>query len=224
MSDAPKFNPVLVGDSLANLKTGADFVDDGIPVPTYDHDRSVSASPPESVMPDAKKPTGVLPKTEELLALNATAEGRAKVAAILGVKNREATGGNEIVDIPARAEVDALNEAIGGDEGLRNPASVGMFLREAAAALDLREEIENGTPDEILEIAEMASIILSDPDAAMEFIAKIDNPANRGLVHKMICNPDTGRDAVNFIYRARQVANGEAPTGLPKDPGDGHIY
>jgi hypothetical protein len=224
MSNDEPFDPVKIGNSLANLKGLADFVDDGIPVPAHEHDRSVSGDPAERPATPVKpeiKPVSM--STDELLALNATPEGRAKVAEMFGFRNEEVTG-PEIIDIPARPEVDALNEAIGGEEGLRNPAIVGEFIREVAAAFGLREAIENGTPEEIYGIAEDGADILSDPEKAKKYVAMLDDPANSALVYKMTHDPYTGRDATNYNFRARQVANNEEPTGRQKPRGDGFVY
>jgi len=228
MSDAPKFNPVLVGDSLANLRSAADFVDDGIPVPAYDHDRSVSASPPESVMPDSKKPTGVLPSTEELLALNATAEGRAKVAAILGVKNREATGGDEIIDLPPehRAALDDIARRVGGADKVE-----GVFRQydEANALFDCDAELDDRPfasfaerNQAALRLIAQVDAILADPARAAEELQDFYSRDANDPVMKAYRNGD--RNTKEMMTKLMQAAHGEPVVGLPKDRGDGHIY
>jgi hypothetical protein len=225
MSDE-KFDPVKVGDSLANLKGLADFVDNGIPAPTSEHDRSVGASPPDAILPDPKKAITGKPTTEELLALNATPEGRAKVAAMFGIVNREAVA--DVIDVPPemREQMNDLAQRVGGEDKFQE---IERRYDEANSLFAFDEELDDRplTPAErnqaALKLLAMTDVILSDPARAQAELDDFDARDFNDPVKRKYFAGD--RDTMEMVYKLRQAAAGEPVVGLPKSKiNDGRTY
>lgn len=207
--------------TLADLKGAAEFVDDGVAIETHEHDRSVGmGSGPVDPPTKAIKITGT---TEELLAMNATPEGRAKVAAMFGIINREQV--DDVIDIPERPEFDALVAATGGPEKLKENAQA---LREIVAMTGRTydELIEGLTPSE--ENAEIVSTLaewreaLSNPRKAAALLDRLWSHVNEEPMKSYVL----GRASPEFseaYTRLHQASCGEPPVGRKKPKGDGHV-
>lgn len=211
--------------TMADLKTAADFVDDGIPVPAHEHDRAVGADDPV-VVPESKAINVSKSTIEELLASNATAtpEGRARVAELFGIRNTE--HGDEVIDIPNRESFDALVEMTGGKEMLKQS---GQDLREVVALagdIDLDEELAGLTDEEAN--AKIASEIkgyrevLANPMKAQALLAEIYAHPMRepGRSYFMGKGSPALNDAIAKLW---QAASGTLVTGRARAKGDGWI-
>jgi len=201
----PDPSPIdILNATLSDLRSG-------------DPDAAPAAKP--DVKPDA---------TAELLALNQTPEGRAKVASMFGIVNEEASG-DTIIDVPNRAELDHLTGLLGGAEAL--PAATAAF-KEAMGILgvgpdDYDELVENMTPEE--ENAEIADTIkewneiLADPVKAQMRIDSLWRHPDREPMKSYILGraPQAVNDAIAKLH---QAAAGEKPVGRPRPKTDGQIY
>jgi len=217
----PDPNPIdILNATLADLRSGDPDAGPADVKPGANDDRGPAA-----------KPAGKPDATAELLALNQTPEGRAKVAAMFGIVNEEVTG-PEIIDVADKSpEEKALwnevVEAVGGQEQVPIAA---QDLREALALYpEDREVIEGGgglTPEE-------------NADATLTVISgyreALSNPAKaRAILNDLWAHPHSpvmkdyihGRDPniTQAITRLMQTAHGEKPTGRPRPKGDGEIF
>lgn len=122
------------------------------------------------------------PTVEELLAGNATAEGRARTAALFGIRNEEVVG-PEIIDVTdgpeVKAGLEALTRDFGGEAG----------FREARA--DLSEAVELFDPEREMEKA-VAGMSVADESAAIrEAVASY---------REVLASPERAQAALQAIY------------------------
>ncbi len=182
--------------TLADLKSAADFKDDGVLDERHSHDRSVSATPDEKVT------------FEKELGVGAN---------------------DEVIDIPQRAEVDALTAMLGGPKAM--PAASEAF-QEAMALMgvglhNIDELTEGLTPEQ--ENAEIA-------EAVQEWNEVLGNPMKaQALLQKIYAHPmqepgrsyfmGKGSPALNdAIAKLWQAVSGEPITGRDKKKIDGRTY
>jgi hypothetical protein len=172
------------------------------------------------VKPDAK------PTTAELLAQNATPEGRAKTAAMFGVKDQP----DEIIDVysgdpEGKTSWDDLVKAVGGPAQVKTAA---QDFREAVALAGIDYDEESaGLTD-----AEENDMIVSELAA---YRAALASPAKAAaILNALWADPDSkqmrayihGRDpnVTEAITKLMQAAHGEPVVGLQKPKGEGHSY
>jgi len=198
MSDAPKFNPVELGNSMENLRSAADFERENPPGKT----------PTESASPQPEPPGG--PDTE-LIFKNATGAGAT----------------DEVIDVPPehRAALDDIARRVGGEDKV---ADIERRYDEANALFDCDAELDDRplTPIErnqaALKLVADVDRILADPARAAQ---ELDDFFARDLndpVMKAYQNGD--RNTKEMVTKLMQAAHGEPVVGLPKDRGDGFIY
>lgn len=215
MADEKSFLDMTMDD----LKTADQFVDDGVAIET--HDRSVGMG--SGAVDPPTKSVKVTASTEELLALNATPEGRAKVAAMFSVINREVV--DDVIDVPDRPEFDALVAATGGPEMLKANAQA---LREVVSMTgrSYDELIEGLSPEE--ENAEIASSLaeyreaLASPAKAANLINHFWNNADKEPMKSYIVGRSSDAFADAFT-KLHQASCGEKPVGRKKARGDEFI-
>lgn len=181
--------------------------------------------PNDKVPPQTPAP----PTLEELLAQNATPEGRAKTAAMFGVKDQP----DEIIDVfePGDTEGRQLHDDavahFGGPEGF------------TAASADFTEAIELLDPEREFGKAVEKMTRSEESEAVKQIVAEwraiLGNPEKaQALLSQIYSNPteEPGRsyfagrasDAVNnAVARLWQAAHGEPVTGRPRSQGDGFV-
>lgn len=195
-NEAPKDVTQL---TLADLKTAADFKDDGVAAPPLSEKASATPDAKEKI--EFENALGVGATTEVIDIYDGDPEGKA-----LWNEMVEAVGGPEQVPIAAQDLREALSlfpedrEIIEGGGGLTREENTDATLQVIAG---YREALSNPSK---------AAAILND------LWANPHSPVMRAYLH--------GRDPnlTNAITKLMQAAHNEKPVGLSKPKGDGFVY